>query len=364
MHFIYSISKVASKCSVTVIELLSDARRVARDSFSVIEYSALQLYYSVIPFLPTQSQLYRSYEHLGGHVIVLSGRQKTWPRYQLGAKSRADELLLDPIHTLQFSPDGTAIVSGSDDGTIVLRNAFTGEVIKELDAHDAAVLSLDFSLDGTWVASGSNDSTIRLWHAENFSPHKLLLGHAYGVSSVVFCNEGKKVASGSYDTTICIWDVVKGSLLFTLSGHTLGVTSLTFNSDDTQLLSVAEDEELGVWDTLNGTLIGRSPIIPRMNITVSLSSEVISLAYIPDNRICAWNIETGAAILLPDDDYSFRTMKDRRGLKTKVVYGENDSLACWIPHDVVPAKEVVHGKKMAIVAEDGRFLLLDFSQIT
>ncbi|KAF8684317.1 hypothetical protein AX14_004153 [Amanita brunnescens Koide BX004] len=63
-----------------------------------------------------------------------------------------------------FSPDGTHIVSGSEDYTIRVWDARSGDVVAgPFQGHTDYVGSVAFSLDGTCIVSGSDDSTIRVW---------------------------------------------------------------------------------------------------------------------------------------------------------------------------------------------------------
>ena len=69
---------------------------------------------------------------------------------------------------MAFSPDGTRIVSGSDDKTLRLWDAKSGQPIgAPLQGHEDAVSSVAFSPDGTRIVSGSDDKTLRLWDARS-----------------------------------------------------------------------------------------------------------------------------------------------------------------------------------------------------
>ena len=67
------------------------------------------------------------------------------------------------VNSVAFSPDGRWVASGSDDETVKLWNAATGEVVRTLSGHSYGVNSVAFSPDGRWVASGSDDETVKLW---------------------------------------------------------------------------------------------------------------------------------------------------------------------------------------------------------
>ncbi|KAG1794787.1 WD40-repeat-containing domain protein [Suillus plorans] len=68
--------------------------------------------------------------------------------------------------SVSFSPDGTRIVSGSQDTTIRLWDLATGKPVGEpLWGHTRVVDSVSFSRDGTRIISSSWDGTVRVWHA-------------------------------------------------------------------------------------------------------------------------------------------------------------------------------------------------------
>ncbi|MBI3098725.1 MAG: protein kinase [Planctomycetes bacterium] len=110
------------------------------------------------------------------------------------------------VTSVAFSPDGTRIVSGSDDNTIRLWEAATGKEVSRLEGHTGAVSSVAFSPDGTRIVSGSWDNTIRLWAAATGKEVWRCGGHAAEVESIAFSPDGRRVAS--LDSTGCalVWD--------------------------------------------------------------------------------------------------------------------------------------------------------------
>jgi hypothetical protein len=64
-----------------------------------------------------------------------------------------------------------------------------------------------FSTDGRRILSGSDDNTLRLWDAATGQPiGPPLKGHANAVNAVAFSPDGRRLLSGSTDNTLRLWD--------------------------------------------------------------------------------------------------------------------------------------------------------------
>ena len=78
---------------------------------------------------------------------------------------------------------------------------FSNKVLHK--GHTSSVFSVAFSQDGQHIVSGSEDQTIQIWDAETgevvVGPLK---GHTRGVQSIAFLQDGNHIVSGSSDQTI------------------------------------------------------------------------------------------------------------------------------------------------------------------
>jgi WD40 repeat protein len=64
-----------------------------------------------------------------------------------------------------WSPDGTRVLTGSDDGSARIWDAATGKVLHHMAGHHHEVNSVAWSPDGTRVLTGSDDGSARIWDA-------------------------------------------------------------------------------------------------------------------------------------------------------------------------------------------------------
>jgi WD40 repeat protein len=102
------------------------------------------------------------------------------------------------VWSVNFSPDGHQIVSGSYDRTARILDPTTGaEVLTTKRGPKAAVGPVVFSPDGTMILSATYDKTVRTWGAVTGVEISLMLGDAAVLTSLAFSADATKVVSGS-----------------------------------------------------------------------------------------------------------------------------------------------------------------------
>jgi hypothetical protein len=66
-----------------------------------------------------------------------------------------------------YSPDGKTVLTSSEDRTIILWNAATGERIRTFVGHNGSVYALAYNPHGATFASGADDGIVLLWDLES-----------------------------------------------------------------------------------------------------------------------------------------------------------------------------------------------------
>jgi WD40 repeat protein len=105
-----------------------------------------------------------------GALLACAGPEGTQVRH-LSTGRQPLALLTQGASSVAFSPDDTMLVGAHSDGTVRIYSSATGEELRTLTGHTAAVSSVAFSPDGGLLASAGGDGTIRIWNP--FTGHQL-----------------------------------------------------------------------------------------------------------------------------------------------------------------------------------------------
>ncbi|CAE6402935.1 unnamed protein product [Rhizoctonia solani] len=151
------------------------------------------------------------------------------------------------VYSVQFSPDGTRVVSGSSDEKIRVWDVERGmTIVGPLAGYSDAVRSVAFSPDGSQIISCSGNGTVRLWDARDGkligNPYE---GHTKWVHSVAFSPRGTYVASGGNDKTVRLWDIRTGRQVDQpFEEHTGAVRSVAFSPCGQYIASGSNDTKV------------------------------------------------------------------------------------------------------------------------
>jgi WD40 repeat protein len=190
-------------------------------------------------------------------------------------------------NAMAFSPDGTRVAVGgrrrvgsSEKSRLVgsarVLEVATGTEICHLD-HDGTVRAVIFSPDGTHVASGAEDGTVRVINART-GAQVCRLGHNGTVHTVAFSRDGSRVVSASKEGTAKMMDAATGAEIWS---HNQGaqINVAAFSPDDTLVVSGSKDGTAKMLDAATGAVIWSHDHGAEINAAAfSLDSRTVAIS--------------------------------------------------------------------------------------
>ena len=217
----------------------------------------------------------------GSLLATLQGHTKARLCSHLGCRllsgnSEQHAAALQGVSDVAWHPTGKFLATASDDKTLKLWAANSGDCLRTLKGHTSYVFCCVFTPKGNVLASGSYDETLRLWnvtsgrcikarlllpgcsrpliHCSSRGLHtQELPAHSDPITAIDFDAQGKLVASASYEGFCRIWDVETGACVQTIYGQeTPPIGHVRFTPNGRFLLTVALDSTLRLWDHASG----------------------------------------------------------------------------------------------------------------
>jgi WD40 repeat protein len=199
-----------------------------------------------------------------------------------------------------FQPQGTLLASSSFDSIIKLWDLTTGECIHTLAEHTQLVWSVAFNALGTQLVSTSFDTLVKLWDVETGCCLQTIKAHSRAAVEGLFSPDGQFIISSSQDFTVRIWAAIKSDdwqCTKVLQGHQNSVWSIALNSTGTMLISSDHDGVLKFWDIESWQCIKTINSIPKASRTIDFYPETdLLVSGGEDSQIRFWNFETAECL--------------------------------------------------------------------
>lgn len=160
------------------------------------------------------------------------------------------------ITSLTSTVDGTALAAGYSDGTIRLwryqkqvTSAFDDEEpvpTFTMSAHRSGVSALSFEVDGSSLVSGSNDGDLILWNVSDGTGRFRAPAHNDAVTAVLVVSrdDGNVIISASKDGLMKVYDITTQHCLQTVVGHHAEIWAMAYDPTENLVLTGSVDAEI------------------------------------------------------------------------------------------------------------------------
>uniref|UniRef100_A0A4W3JJJ0 Apoptotic protease-activating factor 1 n=1 Tax=Callorhinchus milii TaxID=7868 RepID=A0A4W3JJJ0_CALMI len=160
------------------------------------------------------------------------------------------------VHCVQFSPDGSMLLSSSDDQTVRVTllvfffsqvlDRHSGRVLHMLNKHTKCVQRCQFTSDGETLISSSDDTTLLVWNWRA-GEYKVLKGHIEQVKNFKVLDDSQ-LLSWSFDGTMKVWNFISGVMLKSYGCHNGAILSCDVSPDGSKLASASADKYAKIWN--------------------------------------------------------------------------------------------------------------------
>ncbi|KAF1797951.1 G protein beta subunit [Mucor lusitanicus] len=159
---------------------------------------------------------------------------------------------LAKIYAMHWANDSQHLVSASQDGKLIVWNAYTTNKLHAIPLRSAWVMTAAYAPSGNFVACGGLDNICSIYNLTSrdgpVRPARELSAHVGYLSCCRFLDD-RRILTSSGDMTCFLWDIDAGVKTHEFADHMGDVMSVSINPNDPNMfVSGACDSTAKIWD--------------------------------------------------------------------------------------------------------------------
>lgn len=208
-------------------------------------------------------------------------------------------VLSDRVLTIDFSPDGKLLATGSGEptrsGHVKIWQVEDGELLRAIEnAHSDTVFGVSFSPDGQQLASAGADRLVQMFRMQDGQLLRSFDGHTHHALAVDWQANGRRIISAGADNAVKVWDPETGEQERNLGGFGKEVTSISFVGVGSQAVTTSGDSQIRLHNTDDGSEIRKLEGASDFVYTAAISANGQSVAAGgSDGVLRFWNLQSG-----------------------------------------------------------------------
>ena len=190
--------------------------------------------------------------------------------------SSGTELMRLPVDgevaAVTVSPDGSLVAVGTCSGTVSMREITSGAEVQALAAHVGCVGDLEFSADGTTLVSASMDGSFGVWDVAT-GTGEVHGSFDWGVTAIALDPNGRYLAVTPAWAPPVVWDLATDAVVTELPWSGLRNAGVVYLGDSGRLVTAAGDGTFTVWDAETGSEILTQRAHPTLISWIDVSTD-------------------------------------------------------------------------------------------
>jgi WD40 repeat protein len=146
--------------------------------------------------------------------------------------------------------DHAHVLLGTQDGSVVLRDAATLQLLDTFHFHRGPVLAVAISPDGKRGVSGGDDGELRFWDLDRRAPTGPTLSPA--AERLALSPDGKQLLTGNGKGAVALWDLETGKPRWTLASSSKKLFCVSLSPDGKLAAAVGEEPSIEILDAATG----------------------------------------------------------------------------------------------------------------
>ncbi|XP_055335281.1 guanine nucleotide-binding protein subunit beta-5-like [Paramacrobiotus metropolitanus] len=164
------------------------------------------------------------------------------------------------VLSIDWAQDKRRMVSSSQDGKLIVWDAFTSNKENAISMPTTWVMSCAFAPSGGIICAGGLDnkcSVFTLSSDEDASQRKKTVAtHTSYLSACTFAHSDQQILTASGDCTCALWDVESSQIIQSFHGHERDVMAIDLcPSEAATFVSGSSDQTARIWDLRNGECV-------------------------------------------------------------------------------------------------------------
>ncbi|XP_014249763.1 protein FAN-like isoform X1 [Cimex lectularius] len=150
----------------------------------------------------------------------------------------------DKIMSIAVNNSYTLLATGTSEGEIFLWSLKSFSIVKSLPGHKEAVNSIQFSADGTKLVTCSDDRTLKVY---DLCTGTVVFSKCLIQKLKCLAWDGKTLLIGGAHGSLYLWDLVNVTLVKEIKAHNGAILSICVADDGGVVVTGGEDKKLKIW---------------------------------------------------------------------------------------------------------------------